>query len=183
MGGSVGAGTIVRQVGLRAVLAIVAATAGVYHASGKTKSDIEECIESARIGEHKCRAEKPTFYLGDDTSSVRDHVGDAISDLIPSNLSRAPSHGHWYTAYVGPGLPCSGAAGTQCDEYPFNATNEGGPDNYPAKVSLRSVAQPDNSRAGGYLGAFYIKCNISQNKEYKVVAVRGIDRSGYICGR
>jgi RHS repeat-associated protein len=184
MGGGIAGAAILRQVGIRAVLAIAAATVGIYHASGKIKTDLEECIESARNGEHKCRVEKPTFYLGDDTSSVRDHVGGVLSDRIGlSNLSRAPSHGHWYSAYIGPGLPCSGAAGTQCDEYPFNATNEGGPDNYPDSVSLKSVDQPDNSRAGGYLGAFYTKCNITQDKEYRVVAVRGIARSGYICGK
>jgi hypothetical protein len=52
-------------------------------------------------------------------------------------------------------------------------------------VPLRSVVARENSRAGGFLGDFYKKCNIAPNQEavkYNVLAMRGVS-SGYVCAR
>lgn len=166
-------------------LSMAASSVGTFYAiDPKVRSDLETCIESSRSGENKCRSQYALFIVGDDTPTVRDHVGDAKTNGSPGTLSKGPSHGRWYAPrYVGAGKPCSGAAGTECDEYPFNATNEGGPAHYPATVSLRSVVDSDNSRAGGYLGQFYRKCGAAQAASYKVVAARGISRGGYVCAR
>jgi RHS repeat-associated protein len=178
----IGAGLVAR-VGLYMVASVV----GTYYAiDAKVKTDLETCIEASRRGEHRCRPDYSMFILGDDTSSVRDHIGDAMRSNSPSMLSRGPDQGRdWIERHKGPGKPCSGGSSMDCDEYPFNASRQGGEFNYPAKVSLRSVTAGENRRAGAHLRWFHERCNIPENgsKEYKVMAVKGIPRTGYICGR
>ncbi len=81
------------------------------------------------------------------------------------------------------GGACNGGSGTQCDEYPFASTLEGGQFN---SVSLRSVNGSQNAGAGAQLGWFYTKCNIPKNdpsKKYKVISMRGLPQTGFVCAR
>ncbi|WP_305847099.1 RHS repeat-associated core domain-containing protein [Rhodoferax sp. AJA081-3] len=178
--------TITVGLATRVALAMISGVVGAYQILDiATKAKIEECIESSRSGINKCRPGINMFILGDDTASVRDHIGDAMtSNFSPSILTRGPDQGRgWLEKYKGPGKPCSGGSSMDCDEYPFNASRQGGEANYPAKVSLRSVQPGENRRAGAHLGWFHEKCNISESgtTQYKVVAMKGIPRTGYIC--
>ncbi len=170
----------------RAILYAAIAIAGVYVILDKTtKTTIEECMKSSFSGQNKCNPDFPIFILGDDYNEVRDHVGDAIRDGKPSMLTkREPAYSrNWLTSQKGTGKPCSNASGTQCDEYPFASTIEGGGGN---DVSLRSVNSGQNLGAGAQLKWFYTKCNIRANNavsKFKVMAMQGISKSGYICGR
>lgn len=88
----------------------------------------------------------------------------------------------WIEKFKGPGKPCSGGSGTECDEYPFAASMEGGSQ---GNVSLRSVNGPQNGGAGIQLRWFYKKCKVPKNDpgtKYKVVAARGLE-TGYVCSR
>jgi RHS repeat-associated protein len=181
---SVGAPAISKALLARLALYVAASAVGTYVAiDALTKSRLKDCIEATRSGKDLCRPPIPFLVYGDDVREVRDHVGDAQSSQSPRVLRRGPSHGRWYGSYIGPGLPCSGASGTQCDEYPFNATLEGGPANYPGIVSLRSVAQGDNARAGGYLGGLYTICGVSNGSSFRVVPIKGLPISGPVCRR
>jgi RHS repeat-associated protein len=182
---AVGTQVITRALLARLALYIAASTVGTYTLIDiGTRTKIEECINDTRAGKNTCRPEIPMLVYGDDVAQVRDHVGDAIADTSPSILTRTPSHGRWYAGHIGPGKPCSGATNTQCDEYPFNSTHQGGPSNYPGSVSLRSVASGHNSTAGGYLSGFYSICNIpvdNKSRPFKVIPIRGLPASGPVC--
>jgi Deoxyribonuclease NucA/NucB len=149
-----------------------------------TKTKLKECADSARSGENKCKPDFAVFMVGDDYNEVRDHIGDAFTDFKPRFLSRkspAWSRG-WLEKYKGPGKPCNGGPGTDCDEYPFAASMEGGSG---GDVSIRSVNAGQNRGAGSQLRWFYDKCNIPPNnsgKKYGVIAIRGLD-TGYVCSR
>lgn len=57
-----------------------------------------------------------------------------------------------------------GTASQQCDEYPFNSSQEGGKDNYPAGVSLRMISTTQNKLGGINLGGMY-SSDGTQNKD------------------
>ena len=60
---------------------------------------------------------------------------------------------------------------------------EGGPAN---NVSLRSLNASQNRSVGGHLGAFYNRCAIPANtpsRKYKVVPMKGLPITGYVCSR
>ena len=151
------------------------------------KDKLEECMASARQGQHKCKPSFAIFVVGDTHPNVRDHVGDAIGqNMSPSMLNRRanpPKDRNWLTPYKGAGKPCNGGSGTSCDEYPFNASMQGHPLGSvgPGSISLRSVPERENYASGGTLGAFYrFGCKIPPGGSYKVVAVKGVS-SGYVC--
>ncbi|AXQ31159.1 hypothetical protein D0B54_21860 [Solimonas sp. K1W22B-7] len=168
----------------------VAMQSQVYAASNPIiLKRIEECIEWTRTGKSRCKPGVDLLLIGDDVREVRDHISAAKQGGISGGLSRkSPANSrYWLEAYKGVGKPCTKASGTECDEYPFAATNEGGKHNYNGGVgvSLRSVSAPDNAKAGGYLGAFYNRCGIPSNSGYKfvVVPVIGLPQTGYVCAR
>nr|WP_295770559.1 RHS repeat-associated core domain-containing protein [Rhodoferax sp.] len=177
--------TITAGFATKMALAVAASAFGTYYAIDiRVRTQLEECIESSRRGENKCKPDYPIFILGDDYDEVRSHVGDAMGDGKPSMLSashRQPDS--WLRKHKGPGKPCSNAPGTQCDEYPFGSSMEGGEF---GNVSLRSVNASQNSGAGSQLGWFYTKCHIPKNNpasKYKVLAISGLTRTGFVCGR
>lgn len=125
------------------------------------------------------------FILGDDYPTVRDHVGEALEDGYPSTLSRrSPSWPRgWLNSHKGAGKAYDGGSGTQCDEYPWAASMEGGEF---GAVSLKSVDQKDNGGAGSQLRWFHERCKVPANDtkfKYKVVVVKGLPETGYICNR
>lgn len=181
---AVGAGSIVKSMATRTLLAIAVAAVGTYHASAKFKTDLEECMDSAKAGDHKCRSQFALYVLGDDHNEVRDHVSQAFSDGKPRSLSRRdPSHDRgWIEKYKKPGMPCNGGPSTNCDEYPWAAAMEGGER---GNVSLRSLDASQNKSAGATLRWFHAHCGIPANSpafKYRVLAVKGV-QTGYVCKR
>ncbi|SFK25795.1 putative Ig domain-containing protein [Lysobacter sp. cf310] len=164
----------------------VAAVTGTYVLTDVLiRTKLEECINSAKSGQNKCKPQFAMFLVGDDSSEVREHVGDALSEGKPSMLSRQePPHSRaWLRLNKGPGRACAGGAGTDCDEYPWAASREGGAAN---DVSLRSVNESQNRSVGSHLRWFHARCGIPANtpsRKYKVVAVRGLPVTGYVCSR
>lgn len=171
---------------LRLALYVAVSTVGTYVVVDVAiKTKIKECVDSSRKGENKCKPEYNIFILGDNYDQVRDHVGDAFGDGYPSLLSAKdpPWSRSWLDALKGPGKSCSGAAGTDCDEYPFASSLEGGQLNGP---SLRSVSASQNRGAGAQLRWFYEKCQVPKNipaQKYKVLAIKGLPETGYVCAR
>jgi hypothetical protein len=111
------------------------------------------------------------------------HVSDAQKSGIPAALTYLPG-GHrpqWYRYKA----PCMNKpAGTDCDEYPYRTTVEGGPERYEAGlVSLRPMSAAGNRGAGGFLGAFYAACGIDvgAGRKFGVFAFPRLPTSGFIC--
>jgi RHS repeat-associated protein len=168
----------------RVALYAAASALGTYVVVDQaSKQNMEECMQSSFSGQNKCKPDFAMFILGDDYDEVREHVGSALSDGQPSFLSRrAPPHKRdWMkTGTVG---RCLKSSLTNCDEYPWAAAIEGGEHN---NVSLRSVNGSQNKGAGSTLRWFHEKCKIPANTpavKYKVLAVKGIARTGYVCQR
>lgn len=178
--------TLSKPLMAKAILYTAAALTGTYVILDRTtKTIIEDCMKSSFSGANDCKPDFPMYIVGDDYYEIRDHIGDAINDGKPSMLSRkTPGYSRgWLESRKGLGKPCTNAPGTQCDEYPFASSIEGGAAN---DVSLRSVDAPQNSGAGSQLRWFYTKCNIPANnpsRKYKVLTMKGIPKTGYICGR
>jgi RHS repeat-associated protein len=120
----------------------------------------------------------PIIFYGDDLPEHRDHIGDAElgisggtrdpeSELpLPSRLNyKNPG---WGRAWLDRVLPTK--AGKARDEYPFNAAEQGGPQNYDKNaVSLRYVPLGESNRQGGVMSAFYRTCHISSGDPFIVV--------------
>lgn len=168
-----------------ALMATVGVTGTAVVADVVVRTKIQECIASSNAGQNKCRPQFAIFLIGDDNAEVRDHVGDALMDGRPSMLSRRspPWSRSWLRAHKVPGGACPGGSSTDCDEYPWAASMEGGPFN---NVSLRSLNASQNRSVGGHLGAFYNRCAIPANtpsRKYKVVPMKGLPMTGYVCSR
>jgi hypothetical protein len=72
---------------------------------------------------------------------------------------------HWYESSSetdDPSVPCVGnaLAGTQCDEFPFWASQQGGPLARPLP-HLKLINADDNQREGGKYGNFASVCHMS----------------------
>ncbi len=172
------------SLGGRVALYVAASAIGTYDVTDPmTKAKITECMESSFSGQNKCKPEFAMFILGDDYDEVREHVGSALGGGRPSLLSRrVPSHNRDWMIKGAVGR-CTKSRLTNCDEYPWAAAIEGGEGN---NVSLRSVNASQNKGAGSTLRWFHEKCKIPANTpavKYKVLAVRGIARTGYVCQR
>jgi RHS repeat-associated protein len=144
----------------------------------KVKS--KTCVQG---GNDKCKLGIPTIYFGSEMSEASNHYYDAQTVYgAPSVLSRkSPGWGRsWYTR-----LSISECLGRgpsqQCDEYPFNSTNEGGPNN---NVSLRLINGIHNGAAGILLNSMYSKCKVSagggSEKHFAVIPVPS-GKSGFTC--
>jgi hypothetical protein len=183
---AIGAQSLERAMMARIALYVAVAVAGSYvTVDTATRTTIEECMESSKAGRSECDPEINIFIVGDDNSEVQQHIGEAIADLKPPMLSRA-STAHdrdWIDAFRGPGKACSGAAGTDCDEYPFAASMEGGQF---GNVSLKSVNASQNRSVGAHLRWFYNRCKVpadNPSKKYAVIPMRGIEPTGYVCAK
>jgi hypothetical protein len=107
------------------------------------------------------------YSPGQDVPAAEQHDFDAIgagqSPVLhymnaTDKAARGTSSG-WYTAvqYNNCGLGSTPAApNTECDEYPFFSTAEGGPG-----ASLRQINADDNGRQGNQLKTFYSQCGLN----------------------
>jgi RHS repeat-associated protein len=109
----------------------------------------------------------PTIWFGlADTNEAAQHYEFSIDmgkkSVLHYSAPGAPKQ--WYRYKI----ECKGKSGeefgTECDEYPFGKTIEGGPGNYPDRVSLRPVNEDDNSRAGTLFSSFLGSCGIAPNQ-------------------
>ena len=173
-----------RQVARKLALAfLVATTAAISMVETTLKTEVEECIESSRKGDNDCDPGADMFIVGDDYDEVRDHIAKAQFDGKPESLSRMdPANSRsWVEAHKGPGKLCDGGSTTDCDEYPFAASMEGGRLN---SVSLKSVNASQNRGAGAQLRWFYANCRIVPNvptEKFRVLAISKLPSTGYIC--
>jgi hypothetical protein len=129
------------------------------------------------------------FAPGSDVAQAAAHDFQAITTRgQPAQLNYAPSHGDW--GYVG--LPNCDVPydGTQkhCDEYPYNASVQGGPGHVPP-VSLEVINKSDNKREGFQYQGFLNACNLKAGSPPFLVipvvidkdATSGIPSTGW-CG-
>lgn len=163
----------------RSVIATAALTRGSLNVGDKS-AIMARTIQRCMNGDDDCKSDVNIFVVGDDTSEARDHIGDAQSVGYPAILNRiSPPHDRaWLRKFKGPGKICDGGYGTDCDEYPYASSHQGGPNGF---VSLRSINSYQNQHSGRLLAQFYRKCNINSGDSYKVLPVKGIAVSGWIC--
>ncbi|WP_261858900.1 putative Ig domain-containing protein [Photobacterium sanguinicancri] len=163
----------------RSVLATAVLTRGRLNV-GVNSAIMARTIQRCMNGDDDCKSDLNIFVVGDDTPEARDHIGDAQSVGYPAILNRIkPPHPRgWLRKFKGPGKICDGGAGTDCDEYPYASSQQGGKNGF---VSLRSINSYQNQHSGRLLGQFYSKCNINSGDSYKVLPVKGISVSGWIC--
>jgi hypothetical protein len=101
----------------------------------------------------------------------------------------------WYNK-VKYGRPCPGVSGSDCDEYPFGKTREGGPGlpyytdpTDPGKwgASVWPINSLDNQLQGTALGVFYGQCKIPPDSgavsQFKVIPVPFLPTTLWRCGR
>jgi RHS repeat-associated protein len=141
---------------------------------------IEECLKGGPKNS-ACNPPRALLVLGKDVREHTQHVKEAQLSGLRAVLHYSPnSSGRWYRNKP----ECkNGAAGTDCDEYPFGKTIEGGPNNYDAgMVSLKRISSVDNQLGGSYFSAMLRVCGLSGGSEFAVVPT-GLKQSGYICGR
>ena len=178
----VGARGILQSVKTRLILYIAAATYGTYVlVDANAEKGLLDCMDDSKTGGRGCNSEFSALIVGDDNNQVRDHISDALLSGYPGIVRRRhESHPRdWIDQYRGPGGVCPNPS-EDCDEYPMAIHVEGGEFNSP---SLRSVNLSQNRSVGGKTGWLHKKCNIPVWGAYEVVPIRGVSRTGYICGR
>jgi hypothetical protein len=128
------------------------------------------------------------FVTGSDTPLTTRHDIDAISGHPPwALLSYEPRKGKpgkgWYDSASAP-VTCRNRPSTQaCDEFPYFATQQGGPRATPVP-SLRPLDGADNSAQGGNYGRFVINCELANGEPFIVVALApelGIPSQTRVC--
>jgi RHS repeat-associated protein len=129
-------------------------------------NEVKKCIRNSR----RCDLSIPILITGADTPHTAQHIRDAQtgagSALLtsPFLLTRKfpPARAGWYRAK----RECKGMTGLlvgkDCDEFPYRSTNQGGPSNYPSRVSLRPVPAWESALQGGKLSVFYSICGIAK---------------------
>ena len=121
---------------------------------------------------------------GSDYGSQKTHIKEAQSGPAYGNLVASPTrvtyknngkNNQWYTRRGGLG-GCKkgtygGSTGKQCDEYPFWATKEGGPKNFPGRVSLKPINELHNRLFGSRIwgAAVQTKGVVSGKTRFMVV--------------
>ena len=135
---------------------------------------VDECLKqvaAARLGTdpyNEC-VSKPIFLSGRDVPEATDHDIEALATnpawvaLNYENRDRTD----WYTSdprCIGKG------SDQQCDEYPFNATAQGGQFAAPP-VSLKPINDLQNMAQGTYYGAFVTACKVRDRQAMDFLAI------------
>jgi hypothetical protein len=129
--------------------------------------EFKKCIRNPR----QCDLSIPVLVTGLDTEESARHIFDAQlgrgSNLYPSPflLTRKfpPARAGWYRSKDECRQKTGGITGKHCDEFPYRSTNQGGPKNYPGRVSLKAVAAIESPLQGGKLAGFYAFCRIAKH--------------------
>ena len=143
-------------------------------------------VRSCRLSaDTNCKAGIPIIFYGADVKEHTDHVFDAqLFKRAPAVLSRT-SAGGWGRSWYRNRPECWGRGRSQqCDEYPYNSSEQGGPRN---NVSLRLINGIHNEGAGRKLNSFYSTCGVQANHDYKkwfgVIAAPKIATTTPVCAR
>ena len=177
-----GAGGILQSVKTRLILYIAAATYGTYVlVDANAEKGLLDCMDDSKTGGRGCNSEFSALIVGDDKNEVRDHISDALWSGYPGNVRKRyePHPRGWLRRHKVPGGVCPDRS-KDCDEYPMAIHIEGGELNSP---SLRSVNLSQNRSVGRIAGWLHEKCNIPVGGRYEVVPIRGVSRTGFICGK
>lgn len=157
--------TTLRTVSLRGVIKRVISETLLSPAAAKKY--VRECLTK---GLQKCQLNIAVLLVGSDNPDAAEHILDSQlgrgSNLIPHiplyNFLPRPKKA-WYTKYLqcNPVNKAKAAikyAGrpVDCDEFPFYRSRQGGPENYPARTSLRFIPRNQNQSVGGAFGALAI---------------------------
>lgn len=138
-------------------------------------------------GNDKCKLGVPTVFFGANMWDASNHYWEAQTTRgLPSvlNYKRGGFDRSWYTRLSVP--ECIGRGPSQqCDEYPFNSTEQGGPANYRAqRVSLKLVNAVHNGAAGTLLNSMYTSCGIRSGggpeSAFAAIPVPS-GESGFVC--
>jgi hypothetical protein len=124
---------------------------------GSARREVQKCLRSSR----QCDLDVPILVVGGTHPQMADHIFDAQtaagSNYLPSGFMHSfnsRTHTPWYIGREAcrPDdlIRATAAHGAvQCDEFPMNAMDLGGPTNYPMFVSLRYVPASQNLSIGG----------------------------------
>lgn len=135
----------------------------------------KECLARTN-GSSDCKT-LPIFISGADVSTASEHDAKALA-AVPSwarlnyessanKESKVPNR-KWYKS--GPEqCPGEATAGQQCDEFPFWATQEGGPGMTPP-TSLEFIHGEDNEEQGRKYGNFATSCKLAIEPQFIVIA-------------
>ena len=107
----------------------------------------------------------PIFVTGSDVAEASDHDVEAIASnpawfKLNYEASGAKNGSHGWVNSV---RPCDGRtpSGQQCDEYPFWASEQGGPYTSGPTPHLRYIDASDNTDQGGLYGNFITGCGLT----------------------
>ena len=123
-------------------------------------------------GGHPCD-DDPIYAPGTDAGQATQHRFDAITS-VPlwvelhyenGTLKEQTQQRDWYNSDP---ICSSKPDGTQCDEYPNWASEEGGGLVIP-RPSLRAIPAADNKAEGDNYGAFLRKCRIAEGQSFFVI--------------
>lgn len=138
------------------------------------------------------RRDLPTIWFGTaDTGKAAEHYAEAINAKeLPSVLTytrAAAARPQWYRYKDECKDKATLELHTECDEYPFGKTREGGPSNYDrGAVSLKAIPEGDNGVAGTRFSQFLsgAGCGILPDNglksKFKVGTTHGVTR--WDCG-
>ena len=135
---------------------------------------VNECfkrVAAARIGTDPYRecTSKPIFLSGRDVAEATDHDIEALS--INPAWAALNYETRVRTKWYDNDQRCTGkAVSQQCDEYPFNATAQGGQFATPP-VSLKPINGRQNEAQGSYYSAFLTACNVRARPEQDFPAI------------
>ena len=127
---------------------------------------------------------RPIFMPGADYPEATDHRIDAIAGW-PAWVQLTRKTGPRDPWYRGQSTCVNKPAGTDCDEYPYNRTYEGGnPGATKRPPSLRPVAPLDNQGEGSAWGRFLASCNVPDGGTFLVIPLPpalGIPTQEHVC--
>jgi RHS repeat-associated protein len=143
------------------------------------KYQVKRC---QRTQNARCKANIPVIVHGGDIWDLTNHIFDAqMSGASPVLSRKQPGWGRdWYRNKS----ECLGRGRIQqCDEYPFNSTEQGGPSN---NVSLRLINGIHNQAGGTMLNMFYSGCGVDASSQtdkwFGVIAVPSGPSTSWDCG-
>lgn len=138
------------------------------------KQAARQCLALAALGRFPAGAcgTMPLFSPGIDVKSAAAHDFSAIVRGYPAQLNyEARVNNSWYV-YTAPTAdwtnPCYGGnyTGQHCDEYPYNASKQGGKDKKP---SLQLIDNVENPLEGNQYQGFLNVCGVRDGRDFLVV--------------
>ena len=133
-----------------------------------------------------CKPQIPILFYGSIHGELTQHIVDAQLGKGASALLHRMPTGGWGRNWFRSKDECDKDARAEfnqtmdCDEYPFNTSEEGGPKNYPARVSLRLINPAQNQDGGRLLGGMYKSDSVGTGDKYLVLAHPGLPLSFYL---